>query len=199
MPESQDPRSLVAVREPEKHWNDFEAGLWRRIDWKFVATTWAIAVVLAVVLSGVAIALLVAFVGNLDAQPGTRGAMIPVMTALGSFLAFVLVVSYRADRQLKSESFFTCLAIAGVHLVVLGALTLANLVIAGFDLPSLAAIFPGSGGTSDGLGFFTISHSMVGVLAGCFIAAGLMEADSDTHDVVRVVPGHEQHDSQAPE
>lgn len=197
MPAPQDARTLVAVREPEKHWNDFEEGILRRLDWKFIGITWAIATVVALVLTAIAVGGLALVYGNLADTPGTVGAMIPVVTTVSSFLAFVLIVSTRADH-IKAESFYTCLAIAGLHIAVFGAIALLNLIATGFDLPSMFQVFPGQGKTPTGIGFFTLQNSAIGVLAACFISAGLIEAQDDTHPVVRIVPGHESHDLHSP-
>ena len=186
-------RVAAQVRTHDGHWSDFDSGIADRIDKRFVVRTWAIAASASLVLSAAAIAVLRLAVGDLGHQTGSNGAMVPVLVALASFLAFVLTVTHEAPK-LKSESLYNCLSVSFLHIAVISAITMIDLASNYLNGPTLASLFPGSGLTATGIGFFTAQWSCVGSFAGCFIASGLIESQADTHDVVRVAGGHEAHD-----
>jgi hypothetical protein len=168
--------SNVLYPEPHEVWSEPAKGLSDRIHVRFIGVTWLITVAVIVSATVVATLLIDALFSVPASDPEASAAtVLTFCAAFITFFTFLAVMNLRLQK-IDGDRLLNSLGVALLHLLVVGFLVLAGVVLRESGVWDPSQLFPGHRLTEIGHGFILLERTAATCVAACLMAPAMLPA-----------------------
>lgn len=168
---------VAAAEEPPRTWGDERAR--SEVEPGFVVTTWLLCLVTSIVIAALGVGV-VALASDtpLFGETNTELGVLTILAAMGTFIGFVVVMTFRLVR-VEHDRLLNSMSVAALHVAFALVLFLGDLALRGIAGVDLGSVFSGSWTDELGNVFTVLERSAAAAIAACLLAVGMVPARGD--------------------
>ena len=160
---------------PPPYWGDHDARPLTRLDFGWIATTWALCLLVGMGIAAVATFLVAALSETpLTGEENTTLGVLTIISAMSTFIAFASVITFRLVR-IEHDRMVNSLGVGVFHVLVAITLFAIELVLQGFGV-GVGDVLEGTPTDEIGNAFPVLERSSVAAFLASLLAIGMVPA-----------------------